>query len=85
MTKEIKICVERVWFHELGKYHLEKNPVAKIELHEEKDYRCYAIATLDKKDLAKFINWMIDNVADVVIERKDGYDFGMIIYDDYME
>lgn len=85
MTKEIKICIERVWRHKLGEYHLEKNPVAKIELHEEKDYECYTIATLDEKDLAKFINWMIDNVADVVIERSDGYDFGMIIYDDYME
>ena len=85
MTKEIKIFIERVWSHELGKYHLEKNPVAKIELHEEEEYKCYAIATLDEKDLAKFISWMIDNVANVVIYRNDGYDFEMTIYDDYIE
>lgn len=85
MTKEIKIYIERVWAKELSKYHLEKNPVAKIELHEEEKYGCYAVATLDEKDLSKFIKWMIGNIADVVIESRSGYDHGMVIYDDYME
>lgn len=86
----MKIEISRVWYRELRKYKLEKNPFATIkERKDGDDY--YVIAELEEKHLLEFLKWMISNTNKSVIIEDNSYfgkqeaDLNLKIYDDWME
>lgn len=85
----MKLIIHRVWDGLLGKYHLEKNPVAKIEQGQDAFCNYYAIATLEEKDLLELLKYLLQQTNVVISDKTEfaikDYDLDIELYDDWRE